>query len=61
MKPLMDIARFSAGQPLGHYGKEDGELIGVYNIAVLITIVVLLLVFLVWKKVKNRRRPKGDG
>ena len=34
------------------------DLLGTYNIAILIALVVLLLIFLLWKKVGKRRRPQ---
>jgi membrane protein DedA with SNARE-associated domain len=48
---------FSLGTHWDTVEKKMGELIGAYNIAILITLVVLLLGFLLWKKVGKRQRP----
>jgi membrane protein DedA with SNARE-associated domain len=55
---LWILLGFSLGTHWDTMAKKMGELVGVYNIAILLTLVVLLLVFLVRKKVKIRRRPR---
>jgi len=58
---LWILLGFSLGTHWDTMEKRMGELIGAYNITILITLVVLLLGFLLWKKVGKRRRPTSHG
>ena len=55
---LWILLGFSLGTHWDTVEKEMGRLIGTYNIAILVTAIVLLLLFLIWKKIRNRRRPR---
>jgi membrane protein DedA with SNARE-associated domain len=58
---LWILLGFSLGTHWDMVEKKMGQLIETYNVALLVIIVVLLLSFLVWKKVRNRRRPTSGG